>query len=110
MLVHHLNTDGLRTQIVSVKATTSTGLAANDRDFRYGYRPTLTATVNPSLATGTVTFMDGSKKLGTATVKSGKATFTAPVLARGTHSLKAVYGGSTVYLSSTSAALSVVVR
>ncbi|EBP4824629.1 Ig-like domain repeat protein, partial [Salmonella enterica] len=97
MLVHHLNTDGLRTQIVSVKATTSTGLAANDRDFRYGYRPTLTATVNPSLATGTVTFMDGSKKLGTATVKSGKATFTAPVLARGTHSLKAVYGGSTVY-------------
>ena len=110
MLVHHLNTDGLRSQVVRVKAATSTTLAANDRDFGYGYRPTLTATVAPSLATGTVTFMDGTRTLGTATVKGGKATFTAPVLAKGTHSLKAVYGGSTVYLSSTSAALSVVVR
>jgi len=110
MLVHHLNTDGLRSQVVRVKAATSTTLAANDRDFGYGYRPTLTATVAPSLATGTVTFMDGTKALGTATVKGGKAVFTAPVLARGTHSLKAVYGGSSVYLASTSAALSVVVR
>ena len=110
MLVHHLNTDGVRSQVVRVKATTSTTLAANDRDFSYGYRPTLTAKVTPSLATGTVTFMDGTKKLGTATVSGGKATFKAPVLTRGTHSLKAVYGGSTVYLSSTSGALSVVVR
>jgi hypothetical protein len=110
MLVHHLNTDGVRSQVVRVKATTSTTLAANDRDFSYGYRPTLTAKVTPSLATGTVTFMDGTRKLGTATVSGGKATFKAPVLTRGTHSLKAVYGGSTVYLSSTSGALSVVVR
>jgi hypothetical protein len=110
MLVHHLNTDGLRSQVVRVKAATTTALAANDRDFGYGYRPTLTATVVPSLATGTVTFMDGTRTLGAATVKGGKAVFTAPVLARGTHSLKAVYGGSTVYLASTSAALSVVVR
>jgi subtilisin family serine protease len=110
MLVHHLNTDGLRSQVVRVKATTTTTLAADDRDFSYGFRPTLTATVAPSLATGTVTFMDGTKTLGTATVTGGKATFKAPVLAKGTHSLKAVYGGSTVYLSSTSAALSVVVR
>ena len=66
--------------------------------------------MTPSLATGTVTFLDGTKKLGTATVSGGKATFKAPVLTRGTHSLKAVYGGSTLYLSSTSGALSVVVR
>jgi subtilisin family serine protease len=110
MLVHHLNTDGLRSQVVRVKAATTTTLAADDRDFGYGFRPTLTATVAPSLATGTVTFMDGTRTLGTATVSGGKAVFKAPVLARGTHSLKAVYGGSSVYLASTSAALSVVVR
>ena len=54
---------------VTVKGLASkTSLSANDRDYRYGYRPTLTASISPSAATGTVTFKDGSKVLGTATV------------------------------------------
>ena len=85
-------------------------LSSNDRDFRYGYRPTLTSLVTPSAAKGKVTFRDGSRVLGTATVYSGKATFRAPVLARGTHRLTATYNGSGIYNPATSAALRVVVR
>ena len=96
---------------VTVKGLASkASLASNDRDFRYGYRPTLTSLVTPSAAKGTVTFRDGSRVLGTATVYSGKATFRAPVLARGTHRLTATYNGSGIYNPATSGALSVVVR
>ena len=109
MLMHHLNTDGLRSQVVRVKVTTSTKLAVNDSDFSYGFRPTLTATVSPAGATGTVTFKDGSKVLATVAVSGGKATYKAPVLARGTHTLTATYNGSTTHVGSTGSA-KVVVR
>ena len=96
---------------VVVKGLVSrTSLSVNDRDFFRGYRPTLTATVSPSAATGTVTFRDGSKVLATVTVTRGKAAYRAPVLARGTHRLTATYNGSGVYNPSGSAAVSVVVR
>lgn len=90
--------------------TSSTALAANDRDFPYGYRPLLTSSVAPSGATGTVTFRDGSRVLGTVTVTRGKAALRAPVLSRGTHSLTAAYNGSGIYNPSVSVALGVRVR
>lgn len=96
---------------VTVKGLVSkTSLSVNDRDFFKGYRPTLTATVSPSVATGTVTFRDGSKVLATVAVSKGKAAYRAPVLARGTHKLTATYNGSGIYNPSASAAVSVVVR
>lgn len=96
---------------VTVKGLVSkTSLSANDRDFFKGYRPTLTATVSPSAATGTVTFRDGSKVLAKVVVTKGKAVYRAPVLARGTHKLTATYNGSGAYNPSASAAVSVVVR
>lgn len=96
---------------VTVKGLASkTALSANDRDYPYGYRPTLTATLSPSAATGTVTFKDGTRVLGSATISKGKATFRAPVLARGTHRLTATYGGSGVYAASSSGSVYVVVR
>lgn len=53
-------------------------------------------------ATGTVKVMEGKKTLASAKLKNGKATFTLK-LSKGTHSLKAVYGGSsTVAGASTS--------
>lgn len=110
LLIHHLNANGARAQVVPVKLATKASLSSNDRDYRYGYRPTLTSLVTPSAATGTVTFRDGSRVLGTAKVYSGKATFRAPVLARGTHRLTATYNGSGIYSPATSGALSVVVR
>jgi hypothetical protein len=55
---------------------------------------------------GTVTLMDGSKTLGTGTLGVVKgvcqATYSTSSLTAGSHSITAVYGGSTVYSSSTS--------
>ena len=70
---------------------------------------TLTAKISASQATGTVEFYDGSTELGTATVSSGKATYTTSALTQGTHSLTAEYQGDSTYQDSTSDALTVVI-
>jgi hypothetical protein len=70
---------------------------------------TLTATVTPSAATGTVTFYDGSTSLGTAALSSGSAVFNISTLDLGTHTLKATYGGATSYKTSSSSTVSVTV-
>ena len=62
---------------------------------------TLTATVSPSTATGTVTFKDGSTTLGTAPLVSGVATFTTVKLTVGNHTISASYGGDTSDAAST---------
>ncbi|MFC6008731.1 S8 family serine peptidase [Angustibacter luteus] len=114
LLLHHLNADGARAQVVSVRTGTTTRLTSSATSFTYGARPTLTATVTPRAAagtpTGTVTFKDGSKVLGTRTLAAGKATFQVPVLGRGTHSLVATYGGDTQNVASTSAVVKVTVK
>jgi len=110
LLIHHLNTNGARAQVVAVKAATATRLSANDADYRYGGRPVLTATVAPSTVTGTVTFREGTRILGHATTTSGRAALQVPVLARGTHRVTATYNGTGAYAPSTSAALTLTVR
>ena len=75
----------VRPLLLLVSPTTST----------IGQNVTLTATVLDSLgnklSSGTVTFMDGSKVLGTAPVVSGTATLSVPLLSATSHSLSAVY-------------------
>ena len=69
---------------------------------------TFTATVtakSPAAGTptGTVTFMDGSRTLGTGTLNgSGQATFVTSTLAVGSHSISASYGGDASFNGSTS--------
>jgi subtilisin family serine protease len=88
---------------VTVKGVASaTSLRSSSTTYRYGGRPTLTATVSPSTATGTVTFRDGARVLGTASLYRGKATLHVPVLSRGTHAVTATYNGSTRYNPSAS--------
>ncbi len=53
----------------------------------------MTATVNYTKATGTVTFMDGGTVLGTARLVNGTATFTTSDLPPGSHYITAIYGG-----------------
>jgi hypothetical protein len=55
--------------------------------------------------TGTVTFKDGSKTLGSSALSSGRASLTTSKLSRGTHSITAVYGGSSGFRTSTSPSL-----
>ncbi len=81
----------------------------------YGQSLSLTATVAPAagatIPSGTVTFLDGTTVLGTAsTNSSGVATFTTGSLAGGTHSLSAAFGATSDFLGSTSTAVNEVVN
>ena len=71
---------------------------------------TLTATVNPSKATGTVTFKDGTTTIGTATLSAGEGAGVAKLSTSfatvAAHSLTAIYAGAASYATSTSAAKS----
>ena len=58
-----------------------------------GQSVTFTATVTPSTATGTVSFLDGSATLSSQTLNNGVATFSTSNLAAGVHGIKAVYSG-----------------
>ena len=69
---------------------------------------TLTASVLPAGATGTVQFLDGTSKVGTPTsVSNVSATLTTTTLSAGTRSLTAVFTGSgPAFAGSTSPAVS----
>ena len=63
-----------------------------------------TATVSPSTATGTVTFLDGVNVLGIGPLSNGQARLTTSLLTAGAHSIAAFYDGGV------SAPLSLTVR
>src|SRR5262249_27893168 len=74
----------------------------------FGQTVTFTAVVSavspaPGTPTGTVTFLDGKKKLGTATLSAGTATFAISSLSAGTHTITASYGGDANFISSATA-------
>jgi DMSO/TMAO reductase YedYZ molybdopterin-dependent catalytic subunit len=61
------------------------------------------------IPTGTVTFKDGNKTLGTSTLSAqsaySTATYSTSLLSKGTHSITAVYEGDANFTGSTSAAI-----
>jgi uncharacterized protein (TIGR03118 family) len=66
---------------------------------------TITANVaagpgNPGAPTGTVTFLDGSNRLGTAPLVTGSATLDVILTADGIHTITADYSGDGVFLPS----------
>jgi hypothetical protein len=89
----------------TVSSTTAPEASANPS--QYGHAVTLTATVSPSSATGTVTFYDGPTVLETEPTAGGQAAFTTALLPSGALSLTARYSGNAIYAPSTSAALAV---
>ncbi len=94
--------------VKSVTAGTTTTLQTDAATANPGQVLTLTATVgttgNPP--TGTVTFFDGGKVLGTASLRTvnrtAQATFTTTLVGAGAHSLTAAYGGDSAHTGSTS--------
>ncbi|MFU8870445.1 Ig-like domain-containing protein [Micromonospora sp. SL4-19] len=93
--------------VVVAEPTTTTLAASPAGTAAYGAPVTLTATVTPSAATGTVAFKRGATTVGTAPVSGGTASLAASNLPIGTLSLTAVFtpAGSD-YAGSTSAAVS----
>jgi hypothetical protein len=101
------------TEIVNAPALiqTTTLLQVSASQIVVGQPVTLTATVaaTSGISTGTVTFLDGSTPLGTATIVSGIATIQVPSLAVGSHSLTAQYAGNGTFGASASSGVAVAV-
>ena len=93
LLLHHLNTDGTRAQVVNVKVPSTTKLTSSTAAYTYGGKPVFTATLTPSAATGTVTFKDNGVAVKTVAVSAGKAAWQATGQVRGSHAMTAVYNG-----------------
>jgi len=95
-----------------IVATTTT-LAAAPTTASQGTAVALTATVTPASGstapTGTVSFLEGSTTLGTATLSGGKATFSTSSLAVGAQVITAKYEGSAADSASTSSAVTVTI-
>lgn len=92
------------TQVVN-QATSNTGLISSVNPSSATQSVTFTATVTSQYVgavTGSVTFMNGSKALGSSTITSGKATFTYAFQTTGTNAISAVYGGDSNNQGSTS--------
>lgn len=91
------------------RTSSTTSLTATPASPKFGDEVTLTATVAPSAATGSVDFFEGTTKLGSGTLSSGTATFKTSSLAVGNHTLKAVYSGDSTYATSTSTNVTVAI-
>jgi unsaturated chondroitin disaccharide hydrolase len=94
------------------KAGTSTSLVSSTTSSVYGNPITFTATVKSATSgypSGTVTFKDGSVSLGTATLRSGKASGSRSNLAARAHTITAFYYGDANYTGSASAPLTLTV-
>ncbi|MFE9651897.1 Ig-like domain repeat protein [Micromonospora sp. NPDC006431] len=94
---------------VPVAEDTTTSLAVSPASpVSQGTEVTLTATVSPATATGTVEFRRGASSLGTATVSGGKAVLSTTALPVGTFSLSAAFtpADATAYKPSASGATS----
>jgi hypothetical protein len=102
------------TQTVN-QASTVTALTSNRNPSTSGQSVTFTATVtavSPGTGTpaGSVTFMDGSTRLGTATLGSGVGRLTISTLSKRTHSITAVYSGNASFAGNTSPVLTQTVQ
>jgi len=105
----NINASSSTPLIVTVKQLTQVALASSANPTSTLSPLVLTATVTNSgvgVATGTVTFTDGSTDLGTATLNaSGVATLSIPSLSAGNHPLQANYAGDPDNFLSTSPVL-----
>ena len=102
---------GALTQVVQ-QATTKTTFIPTPNPSSLGQTVTFAATVTGEdlgTVTGSVSFMNGSKTMGSAPIAKGKATFTNAFTAAGTDPITAVYTGDANNLTSTSPSINQVV-
>ena len=98
---------------VSILLASTVKLSSSASSITYGMPVTLSAAVTGGtpVATGTVTFLNGSTVLGTGILNtSGIATYSTSSLPVGMDALTAAYGGDSNYASATSGAVSITVN
>jgi hypothetical protein len=106
--LHGASTSTSLSQVVTLPATTTTVTAApNPAD--PSQHVTLTATVSPGAATGSVTFQIDGSPVGTVALSGGQATLTTSPLTPGVHQIVASYAGSATFAASTSTPLTLTV-
>ncbi|HLX78855.1 MAG TPA: Ig-like domain-containing protein, partial [Acidimicrobiales bacterium] len=92
----------IETGIFPVVSTTT--LRSSRRPSEVGKRVTFTANVAGTSPTGTITFLNGTKTMGSATLgASGTAVFATSSLSVGSHVIVATYSGDTFNQASSSA-------
>jgi hypothetical protein len=77
----------------SVWNSSSTTLTSDKTSTSYGQTITFTATVSPSTATGTVSFVDNGVFMANVPIGGGVATLATATLSAGSHSIGATYTG-----------------
>ncbi|MFZ0301672.1 MAG: Ig-like domain-containing protein [Terracidiphilus sp.] len=87
----------------------TTTLTALSSSITAGSSDTLTASVSPTAATGTVNFLSNGSSIGTGTLASGSATASPTFATAGSYSVTADYEGDSTYASSTSTAVTITV-
>jgi Bacterial Ig-like domain (group 3)/FG-GAP-like repeat len=97
------------TQVITGASSTTT-ITSDTEPSIYGQTVTFTAVVSSTAGTpdGTVTFKNGSAVLGTVALSGGQATYAISTLNGGTHTIKAVYNGSSGYGPSSASVFQVV--
>jgi hypothetical protein len=108
------SSSGAFTQSVE-KGTTSALLKVTPNPTVFGESVTLKANLSAvapaaGMPTGTVSFVDGSKVIGSVTLNGGLATFTTTSLSAGSHSLMVSYAGDISFTGMTSSAVAEVVN
>jgi hypothetical protein len=99
------------TQVVNL-ASTATTLTSSPNPSAFGQTVTLTATASSTTGTptGSVSFYNGNSLLGNATLSGGTGALNVSSLTAGSHSLTAIYSGSSSFATSTSATVTQVVN
>ena len=106
----HLPSTSAASTVTITGLLTTTTLVAQPAQITFGSATSLTATLSPSTASGSVVFRDSSSGvLGTATVTAGSAVLNTSTLPAGMRSISAVYSGDAVHASSVSALATVAV-
>jgi hypothetical protein len=106
------STSGVLTEIISQAPTTTTfAVSPNPSVFNQSVSFVITvAPVKGGTPTGTVTLLDGTTSLTTATLSAGTGRIYYGGMAPGTHAITAVYSGDANFGGSTSASQNVVVN
>jgi hypothetical protein len=87
------------------QAASSTAVTSSLNPATFAQPVSFTAAVQPSISSGTITFLDGTASLGTATLVNGGAQITISTLTPGSHTIAAKYSGDANVNGSTSPAL-----
>jgi len=96
------------TQVMSAMMPSAAALTSSQNPSLQDHAVTFTATVTGNAGptpVGEVSFTEGDRELGAASLSGGTATFFVPALSPGSHTIVAHYGGDETYASSISAAL-----